>query len=209
MARVDRKAKDVYHHGNLRSAILAAATAQVRKEGTAALAIRDIAKRAGVSHAAVYHHFKDRTAVLAGVAEEGFELLARALDAAGESAEHPLERFRRMGLAYVRFASRNPRVYELMFGAEGAVRHAFPRLEAAAKRVFEQLQSTVAECQAARLVAEGDLRAHTLFSWSAVHGISSLMIAGQLRELDELQITPDLLAEMIVSRVFTGLAPQP
>lgn len=71
--------RSTYHHGDLRQAVLSAALDVIATEGPSALSLRDLARRAGVSHAAPAHHFKDRAGLLTAVATEGFDLLAAAL----------------------------------------------------------------------------------------------------------------------------------
>jgi AcrR family transcriptional regulator len=95
-----------YHHGELRPALLRAAAKILEKEGCDAISLRDLARRAGVSHNAPYRHFADRQALLAAVAEEGFALLAAALE--GKS-------WREQATAYLRFALANPERFRLMF----------------------------------------------------------------------------------------------
>ena len=73
--------KDSYHHGDLRRTLLVAAAAAIDESGPAALSLRDLARRAGVSHAAPAHHFTDKAGLLTALAAEGFDLLAAALNA--------------------------------------------------------------------------------------------------------------------------------
>src|SRR5262245_55034044 len=102
--------KNTYHHGDLRATILKAAGKLLEKEGLNALSLREVARRAGVSHNAPYRHFPDRDRLLAALAEEGFAELGRALGEAGKRG--PRER----GEAYVRFALTHPQRFRLMFG---------------------------------------------------------------------------------------------
>jgi AcrR family transcriptional regulator len=95
-----------YHHGELRPALLRAAAKILEKEGREAISLRDLARRAGVSHAAPYRHFADRQALLAALAEEGFALLAADLDG---------KPWREQAVAYLRFARANPERFRLMF----------------------------------------------------------------------------------------------
>lgn len=101
-----------YHHGDLRPALLRAAAKVLEKEGREAISLRDLARRAGVSHNAPYRHFADRQALLAALVEEGFALLAAALQ--GKS-------WRDQALAYVRFALGNPERFRLMFATTSPV----------------------------------------------------------------------------------------
>jgi AcrR family transcriptional regulator len=95
-----------YHHGDLRAALLGAASRVLEKEGPDAISLRDLARRADVSHNAPYRHFPDRRALLDALAEEGFALLARDLQG---------KPWREQAVAYVRFALANPERFRLMF----------------------------------------------------------------------------------------------
>jgi AcrR family transcriptional regulator len=201
---VGKKPKGAYHHGNLREAIVVAGTAIVNTKGSHALTVRTVAERVGVTHAAVYHHFEDRTQMIAAVAEAGFLAVGADLARAAGGTPQPLARYRRMGVAYVTFALQHPRLYGVMFGAETAAEHANPALAAAARAVFDKMRAVIAECQAAGFLAPGSPDLHTLFCWSAVHGYASLVSERQLGHLP-LVGSPGALAETIVDRIFTGV----
>ena len=96
-----------YHHGDLRRVLLDAAVAAIAERGAAALSLRDLARRAGVSHAAPTHHFRDKAGLLTAVAAEGFALLGTALAEADD--------FAATGVAYVRFATTHPGHFAVMF----------------------------------------------------------------------------------------------
>jgi AcrR family transcriptional regulator len=95
-----------YHHGELRPALLRAAAKILEKEGRDAISLRDLARRAGVSHNAPYRHFADRDAMLAALAEEGFSLLVAELEG---------KTWREQSMVYLRFALANPERFRLMF----------------------------------------------------------------------------------------------
>src|SRR5688500_9283866 len=95
-----------YHHGDLRRALVDSAL-EILEEG-GELSLRAVARRAGVSHTAPYHHFRDRRRLVAAVATEGLLALRDALAGAGSPGE-PLSRLLECGVAYVRFAVGNPR----------------------------------------------------------------------------------------------------
>src|ERR1700683_623749 len=101
-------AKRPYHHVELKQTLLDAAVALIAEVGPQAFTLREVARRAGVSHNAPYRHFKDKEDLLAAVATGGFDRLTRALAAAGPKAS-PLDRLRLSGVAYVDFAMRYPR----------------------------------------------------------------------------------------------------
>jgi AcrR family transcriptional regulator len=202
-----RKHKGTYHHGDLYTSVIEAAYAEIDKNGSIDLTIRTIAEVIGVTHAAVYHHFEDRAAILAGVAEKGFQEVGAAMDRASDPAPTPLERYRRMGLAYTKFALRHPRIYGVMFGPEATAHAGDRQLSYAASTVFYRIRMAIIECQKAGLLAGGSPEEHTLFCWSAVHGFASIASEHQLAKIEGKLPSLDDLAEMIVRRIFTGLAP--
>ena len=104
-----------YHHGDLRRALIEAGRRLLEREGSGALSLRAVAREAGVSAAAPYHHFKDRAALLYAVAHEGNVALNAAVAAAYEAGPPGHDRIVAVGLAYVRFALESPALYRLMF----------------------------------------------------------------------------------------------
>ncbi|MFI5889372.1 TetR/AcrR family transcriptional regulator [Actinoplanes sp. NPDC051513] len=104
-------AKQTYHHGDLRRALLQAADEAITEHGVAALSMRDLARRAGVSHAAPTHHFGDKAGLLTAFATEGFEQLAKALATSRLASNSFLE----LGVTYVRFAVTRRAMFEVMF----------------------------------------------------------------------------------------------
>ena len=207
---IKKKPAGTYHHGNLHEAIVAVASKIVGDEGPLELTVRRVAIQLGVTHAAVYHHFEDRTAILASVAEAAFVRMGEAIGARqavlGATA---LERFAANGLAYAKFALENPRLYGVMFGPEAAARHSYPALAEAADRVFDVLRQSISDCQKEGSVIEGSVDEHALFCWSSVHGFASLMVERQVGKLHLASRDEDTLAELIIFRVFTGLAAKP
>ena len=107
-----------YHHGDLRNALLEAGEQLLVERGAAALSLREVAKLAGVSHAAPYRHFRDKAALLQALAASGFERLQVDIKAAAARIAHDPElKLVEAGVAYVRLAVRNPALMQLMFAA--------------------------------------------------------------------------------------------
>jgi AcrR family transcriptional regulator len=104
-------AKPTYHHGDLRRALLKAADEAITENGVATLSMRDLARRAGVSHAAPTHHFGDKAGLLTAFATEGFEQLAKALATSRLASNSFLE----LGVTYIRFAMTRRALFEVMF----------------------------------------------------------------------------------------------
>src|SRR5947207_2091303 len=115
-----------YHHGNLRRAVLDAAIGAIEESGPAGWSLRELARRAGVSHAAPAHHFGDKTGLLTAIAVEGYTLFADTL-------ERTADDFLDTGLAYVRFAIDHKAYFEVMFRPE-LYRADDPEVIAAAER---------------------------------------------------------------------------
>jgi AcrR family transcriptional regulator len=173
-----RRERGAYHHGNLRGALLDEAERALARKGEDALALRAVARAVGVSHAAAYHHFADRDALLRAVAARGFERFAAALSAGAQSAAGDRS-FLEMGVAYVRFAVDHPSLFRLMFGPKAARgRHADEALVAASERAFEVLLGGVRRLH--REDDEAAVRARAVAAWSFVHGLAALLLDGQL-----------------------------
>src|SRR5688500_2975476 len=134
-----------YHHGHLRQAILAAAVDALTESGPARLSLRDLARRAGVSHAAPAHHFGDKAGLLSAVAAEGYNLLADALTAAQQHTGDFLD----VGVAYVRFAIDHRAHFEVMFRPD-LYHPDDPAVAAARQRAGDALYSGVSSVAAIR-----------------------------------------------------------
>lgn len=200
-AAPERKARNRYHHGNLRQALIDQAVATIRDHGVAQLTLRDVGARLRVSRTALYRHFADKTALLAAVAAEGFRGFRSALVAGWEQGGRGRAGFMAMGHAYLRFAQANPSHYRVMFG--GFVEHAAcdPHLIAEADSAFNVLVGALAELQAQGLARGGDVQGLAVFVWSAVHGAAMLAIDGQLGGLP-----PNVLATSTIDRVWDAVA---
>ncbi len=172
-----------YHHGDLRRALLDATIELLLAEGSGrAVSLRAAARRAGVSEAAPYRHFTDKRALLAAVAQEGFEHMVREMQAAKASTPgNPMDQLQAMGVAYVHSATEHPAHYKLMFGPELVNREDLPSLLAAAQEAFSYLQDGVEACLRAGLLRPEDPRQVALSAWSVVHGLSSLIVDKQVQ----------------------------
>lgn len=166
--------KSAYHHGDLRRAILDAALDILAKDGAGALTLREVARRLGVTSAAPYHHFADKEAILAAVAEEGFIELVAAMEPP-PAAKKPMAKLRAQGMGYVRFAVGHPAHYRVMFGRLVDIPK-YPALHAAAEKAFGALFESIVSAQAVKAVRAGDPMEHALLAWSTVHGLAMLWI---------------------------------
>jgi AcrR family transcriptional regulator len=162
-----------YHHGDLRQAVLQTAGEIMEKEGLGALSLRELARRAGVSHNAPYRHFPDRDSLLAALVAEGFEMLGDALQSRPR---------REMGEAYVEFALAHPQRFRLMHG--GLV-----KLEQRDRRAYEGLLKSFAD------LGEG-ARYAAVAAWALVHGLSHLLLDGHFAGEDRKRFVRDVLSTL-------------
>ncbi|HEY3990324.1 MAG TPA: TetR/AcrR family transcriptional regulator [Acidobacteriaceae bacterium] len=168
-----------YHHGNLREALLQSAIRLIREVGPTAFTLREVARRAGVSHNAPYRHFRNKEDLIAAVAAEGYQELTGAMVTAAAGQPDVLDRLKNAGLAYVRFAVRKPEHFTVMFDAP-ASGHRHPDAAQAAKQAFSTLVGLVKVCQEEGRLVSGDPGRYALLAWSMVHGVAKLAITGRL-----------------------------
>ena len=160
-----------YHHGDLRTEMLAAAADLLEERGHAELSMREVARRVGVSHNAPYRHFPDRQALLDAIAAEGFRQLAAEM--AMVTGGSPAERLALLGQKYVEAAVQRPGRFALMWTVTPAAGE-FPQTGAAAMGLLAVLTGAVSE------VTGSDDRVDIVASWSLVHGLAHLVIQGHL-----------------------------
>jgi AcrR family transcriptional regulator len=175
-----RRAREgAYHHGNLREALIKAARELIKEKGPAGFTFADAARSAGVSPAAPYRHFRDREALLADVAREGFVRFEAMLTTGWANGKpEPITAFHNVGRAYLAFARSEPAYYAAMFES-GLPPDLSPELRAAADRAFGVLR-TAAEQLVGLLPASKRPPAlmMSLHVWSMAHGIASLFGRG-------------------------------
>ena len=198
-----------YHHGNLRRVLIDTAVEIISEQGAKDLSLRKIAKRAGVSHAAPYRHFKDKNAILAAVAKEGFDMmLARTEDRIARNQGNELDHFAICGLSYIDFASRYPSHYRVMFGTRSDDSYFSDELNPESIPVFQLLRDKIKVCQEKGLLKAGDLRQMALAAWSIVHGFAMLRIDHHIpdQEMDEKKLRE--LQRTVVLALYFGLRPE-
>jgi AcrR family transcriptional regulator len=207
-ARTQRRRPDKarYHHGNLRRELLDAALALIETSGPGALSLRELARRAGVSHAAPYRHFRSREMLMVALGVEGFTGLAAEMAALTAGETTPLGRLRALGVAYVRYAVAHPGHFRVMFSSELHEGPEQPELAAAAAPTLQALIDAVAAAQAAGQVRQGDPRALALPQWSMVHGLSMLLVDRQLGALELDRARVDELARDVIDVAMRGVA---
>jgi len=172
--------KKAFHHGDLRRALIEEASQLLAQDGIEGLTLRSLAQRAGVSHAAPYHHFPDKAALLAAVATVGFEHLAAALrQATAAAGPEPFARLAAAGRAYIEHALSHPGYFAVMFRPDLAHPEANPGVDEASGGAFGHLVELMSECLGSSVDAKvRDML--VLTTWSTVHGAAELLVHGPM-----------------------------
>ena len=173
----------VKHSEDLRRTILDASLDLIAKKGLESFSMREVARRAGVSHQAPYHYFADREAILAEIVAEGFAQLRddmlKALNDAGDARA----RLTAIGNAYIAFALSHPAHFKLMFRSELVRQERHESADVCAKSAFDVLVATVNNAVGDAHPSEGPtggVSPHVLAAWSLAHGLATLLIEGKL-----------------------------
>ncbi|SNY06020.1 TetR/AcrR family transcriptional regulator [Paractinoplanes atraurantiacus] len=197
-------AKASYHHGDLRRALLRAAAEAITENGIASLSMRDLARRAGVSHTAPTHHFGDMTGLLTAFAVQGYEELGKALSTSWLASGSFVE----LGVTYVRFATTRSAHFEVMFRPD-LYRADDPDLVKARARSADTLYAGVAglpdgtlhQGERAQRASEGtaeaappEVRAAGRAAWSMAHGFATLWLTGAFPDRGE---DPEAVARLM------------
>jgi AcrR family transcriptional regulator len=187
--------RESYHHGNLREAMVQAALHLIRERGPAGFSFAEVARLVGVSGAAPYRHFRDRNALIAEVAVQGFSRFATELRAAIDRERVPVRALEACGRAYLAFARREPAAYAAMF-EPGFPLEETPELLAASDHAFNVLRAA-ADAVIATIPSPsrppGLMVA--LHIWSMAHGIASLFVGGPSGARRKLPMPPEELLE--------------
>jgi AcrR family transcriptional regulator len=185
-----------YHHGNLRRAIIETAMAMLHEDKGWQFTLREVARRAGVSHAAPYKHFPDKASLLAEMALLGFDRLHEAMTTTKPKRSNSLrDEFFAIGRTYVEFGTSNPGLYRLMFSAE-AGKAMDVHLSERALAVFGVVIELLERGQTEGVLRRRDVRGRAAACWAQMHGITMLTMEGLL--LPE-KVGPDPLDAALVT----------
>lgn len=188
--------KRSYHHGDLRAALLRAGEEELAQSGVESFSLRQVAKRAGVSHAAPAHHFTDARGLLTALAAEGFRRFLAAQSAReAEAGPDPKSQLLAAGLGYIDFATERPALFRLMFGSD---RPDFtdPDLDIASTAAFFHLREQVA--------AAGGGEVDAASVWAMAHGLADLMANRRMKPI--LDLPPKVREAVLVSLLSRAFA---
>jgi AcrR family transcriptional regulator len=173
-----------YHHGDLRRALIDAARRLLEAEGPSALSLRAVAREAGVSPAAPYHHFKDKGELLDAVAGEGWMMLDDSIREAKAAAPSIHAAMTEIGVAYVCFATNNPALYRVMYDT-ARDKEALPeKMQDGEDSAYCKVRNTLVEA-GADPAAEIDLELATVAAWCAAHGLAEMSGFKQFEHLKD------------------------
>ena len=195
-----------YHHGDLRKCLVAEGLRLIKEKGLKALSLRAVARAAGVSAGAPYHHFQNRSGLLASIACDGFTKLHKKLIEVRSQAKSG-EELAELGRAYASFAIENPDYFRTMFCLELSYPGTFPELDAVADPVFEELASCIFDGQKNDSIPSGNPERYILLAWSVAHGVSALLVDGPLSRYDKFSLDPAMMGDIVVETlqaVFTA-----
>jgi AcrR family transcriptional regulator len=173
------KKKPAYHHENLKEELLDAAARLIAEVGAPGFTLREVARRAGVSHNAPYRHFKDKDDLLDAVAAQGFDRLTASMHRAMSEGNDAEDRFRLCGRGYLQFALRWPEHMQIMFDMPEP-RKASRECKEAGDRAYKTLLDCVMDLQGKGGLPQGDPQPFAITAWSTVHGFAKLTITGHL-----------------------------
>lgn len=195
-----------YHHGDLHQEILCAACELLEENNIASLSLRAVAKKVGVSHTAPYRHFKDKECLLAGIAKLGFDQLTVQIeDAVRSHPNDPAAQLQEAGHRYAQLSLNNPQCTQLMFGGTLPIDDTYPDLKESADMAFDGLSAIIEAGQNSNVFRQGKVEELALAAWSGIHGLTLLLISGNLPEI--LSIPSDIrpLTNIVTTSMLEGL----
>jgi AcrR family transcriptional regulator len=190
-----------YHHGNLRQVLLEEAAEAIREDGVGRLSLRELARRAGVSHGAPARHFPDKAALLTALATDALERFREALlGGVAEAGESALERHRAIGMGYIRFAIEHPAYFRLMTHRRDFF-EPDEEFDAAYRRLRETIREATIAAQQEGWGVGRDPDELLITAWSVVHGFATLYVAGDLHDHYG-PIDPEAAASAVIDIVY-------
>lgn len=187
-----------YHKENLRQDLVDAGLAYVETHGHQSLSVRTLAQKVGVSPGAPYHHFGDRRLLLLAIASEGFRILGLGASEIGLSGLGARDKLIALGLHFVEFADKSPRLFELMYESElSAPRHP-PELRKYQKIGQEQIQAAIAS--GLRRASPRSIEIRAVAFWSFVYGFASLRRIYDMNSFDRYRMSRKAVARSIVAQ---------
>jgi AcrR family transcriptional regulator len=197
-----------YHHGDLRQALIDAGLALVEEGGAEALSVREVARRAGVSSAAPFRHFPSRIALMNAIAEEAMQRFHGAFRAALADApvDDPLARLRAIGLAYLRWAFRNPTHFQILSDRSQFDFDGGDALREDDREIREAMAHAMEEAMGRGQIREADLRLLQLTGRALVYGLGRMQIDGHMSRWGVAPVEAERMAVAALDLFIAGLS---
>jgi AcrR family transcriptional regulator len=197
-----------YHHGDLRRVLIDAALQLVEESGPEGLSVREAARRAGVSPGAPFRHFPSRTALMTAVAEEAQRRFRAEIDAAlaKTPAGDPLARFRAFGMAYLRWAMRNPTHFEIISSGRYFDHDSAAGVSRDNAELIGMLERILAEAFALGQLRIADLKQVQIAGRALVYGFARMNIDGHFSRWGIAEAEAERTAESILDLFIDGIA---
>jgi AcrR family transcriptional regulator len=189
----------------LREELIKLALDHLKLRSVHTLSLRELAKKAGVSEAAPYRHFKSKESLLAAISQEGFRLKTEYMIAAESSTQDPEEQLHRLGLSYLKMGTRHPEHFKLM--TIGPIRPdpQFHELYRQAKGSFFVLLRVIERCLEQKIISGGDPYHKAMHCWTTVHGFTTLFVNGNLQWLGVNDKNAKAAMRQLTQELFDGL----
>jgi len=191
-----------YHKEDLRKDLLDAGRAYVEAHGHQSLSVRTLAQKVGVSAGAPYHHFGDRRVLLLAIASDGFRTLTLGAAAIGASSLSGRDKLIALGLHFIEFADKFPRLFELMYESELSTPSQPPELEKYQKMGGELIEAAIAS--GLRRASPRSIAIRAVAFWAFVYGFAALRRIYDLHSLDRFRMSRSALARSIVTQAATA-----
>lgn len=194
--------KRQYHHGHFKHAIIEAGIEIIQSEGIKMLSLRNVAGKIGVSHSALYRHYKNKEELIVSLALNGFQQLTQILDKAAEKfPDDPKAQLKEMGGKHIQFAVNNPIYYRLMFGDYINNKTEYPDLFKAYDVCFRKLIEVLIRCTNRKNSKKESYMITAISIWSLLHGYSSLIIDNKKDKNVGSEIQIDLILNKLLMLV--------
>lgn len=202
--------KTSYHHGDLRAALLEAALEIITEHGPQKLTIREVARKACVSHTAPYRHFANKDDLIVAVVKQGFELMSQTmLDKKNAAEPDPISQFAASGTAYVDFALQHPAYYRVMYSGDLLTSTGQHTLQHTSAETFAELVSDVKTCQELGIIRPGNPALQALSLLCTIHGFVTMVIDNRVSSLMGEDYPVDEIRDVILAAIFQGLGVEP
>ncbi|MDQ1234201.1 AcrR family transcriptional regulator [Paenibacillus sp. SORGH_AS306] len=198
--------KSPYHHGDLREKLILAGLELLSEGGVTGLDLRKVARKAGVSHAAPYRHFEDKSDLIAAVIEEGFSQLHDSLQRAVNMSEaNTIDQLQNISLAYVEFTVKNPWSVREMFSGLTIDHNMYPSLYATSKKVFGLIENVIVSGQESGILNLDDSKELACVFLSTIHGTALLIIENHMQPITSRPGGTEHLARICVNALINGI----